>query len=336
MKICISRIDKLGDMILSLPAIKGIKIKNPDCKIDVLASKANAKVLKKLDYIDKVILINPGWISTLKEIFIIRKIKYNYFINLSPKLQSYILCFFSRSTKKAILIFQTRYKKKKFSKFFLKLFAKIFCDFIHVINRFDRLIKNEEIHQTQVIFELINLCGIKHTKDIDIDIDLPSKKISFSSKKLILIHLSERWINSYYSENNLLELIFLLKERKFSIILTTDKSTKNKFKKIYDNFKILSNNEFNKLDSISEEIVILDNLNFNSWIYICCSSSLIITPECGCTHIAAACKVPVNVIYDANNFPDAINKEYAPWKSKYNKFIFDEKNLNEKLLNYLR
>ncbi len=335
MKICISRIDKLGDMILSLPAIKGIKIKNPDCKIHVLASKANAKVLKNLDYIDKVILINSGWISILKEIFFLRKIKYNYFINLSPKFQSYILCFFSRATKKAILIFQTRYKKKKFSKFFLKLISKIFCDFIHVVNRFDRFINNKEIHQTEVIFELINLCNIEHIKDVDIDIDLPSKKIPFLNQKLILVHLSERWINSYYSENNLLELIFLLKEKKFSIILTTDKSTKNKFNKVYDSFKTLTNDEFNKLNLINDEILILDNLNFNSWIHICYSSSLIITPECGCSHIAAACKVPVNIIYDANNFPDAINKEYAPWKSKYNKFIFDEKNLNEKLMHYL-
>ena len=76
------------------------------------------------------------------------------------------------------------------------------------------------------------------------------------------------------------------------------------FYQINDNFKILTNDEFNKLDSINNEILILDNLNFNSWIYICYSSSLIITPECGCTHIAAACKVPVNIIYDANNFPE--------------------------------
>ena len=38
-KICISRIDKIGDMILTiLPVIKSIKIQNPSLEIHVLAS----------------------------------------------------------------------------------------------------------------------------------------------------------------------------------------------------------------------------------------------------------------------------------------------------------
>ena len=44
MKICISRMDKMGDMILSLPAIKSLKDCNPNFIIDILASKQNAKI----------------------------------------------------------------------------------------------------------------------------------------------------------------------------------------------------------------------------------------------------------------------------------------------------
>ena len=82
-------------------------------------------------------------------------------------------------------------------------------------------------------------------------------------------------------------------------------------------------------------IIILDNLDYNSWVRVIYSSSVVITPECGCSHIAAACKTPVNIIYDPNNYPEAIHKEYAPWKSKYNKFVFDEKNLNKNLIKHL-
>ena len=35
-QICISRLDKMGDMILSLPIIKTIKLANPNTKIFVL------------------------------------------------------------------------------------------------------------------------------------------------------------------------------------------------------------------------------------------------------------------------------------------------------------
>ena len=67
-QICISRLDKMGDMILSLPIIKTIKLANPDTKIFVLASQNNVKVLKNLSYIDKIIEINTSsnFIALLK------------------------------------------------------------------------------------------------------------------------------------------------------------------------------------------------------------------------------------------------------------------------------
>ena len=71
--------------------------------------------------------------------------------------------------------------------------------------------------------------------------------------------------------------------------------------------------------------IILDNLDYDSWLWVIYSSSVVITPECGCTHVAAACKIPVNIIYDPSDYPEAIHKEYAPWKSKYNKEGYREK-----------
>ena len=61
MKICISRLDKMGDMIFTLPVIKAIKINNPGIKIFVLASQRNVKVLKGLTYIDEIIEINTSY-----------------------------------------------------------------------------------------------------------------------------------------------------------------------------------------------------------------------------------------------------------------------------------
>ena len=59
-KICISRIDKMGDMILTLPVIKSIKVQNPNSEIHVIASTHNVKVLKNINYIDKVLLIKSN------------------------------------------------------------------------------------------------------------------------------------------------------------------------------------------------------------------------------------------------------------------------------------
>ncbi len=358
-KICISRIDKIGDLILTLPVIKSVKIQNPNSEIHILASTYNAKVLKNIKYIDKVLLIGSKPHSFIKEIRQLRKIQYDFFINFSPNIKSFILCFFSKSQKKAALILLSRYKNNFFSKVFLRIFSRIFCHFQYVVNRFERLNKNQELHQTKMMFNLIEECNIKYSQDVSIDIDLPLTKLIFSQEKIITIHLTDKWINSFYSENNLLDLISSINNKNFKVILTTDNSTQNKFKKIYDFFKIISDVEFrnltDKIDnngsnkksiqlisgtfanskSMQKNTIILDNLDYDSWIRVIYSSSVVITPECGCSHIAAACKTPVNIIYDPNNHPEAIHKEYAPWKSKYNKFFFDNKNLNKNLIEHL-
>jgi len=335
MKICISRIDKLGDMILTLPVIKSLKSNNANIEIHLLASEKNFKVLKNLEYIDKVFLINSKNSMTFQEISKVRKIKYDLFLNFSPTIQSYMICFFSNSLKKATLIFLSRYKENIFSKVFLRITCHIFCNVVYLVNRFERIKKNIDIHQTNMMFNLVDKCNLKHSKNTPIHINLPKKQINFFNNRSIVLHLSDRWINDHYTEKNFLELIDMLLKKKYSVLLTSDKSTRNKFSKIYDLYKIISNSEFQNLKEIKNTIIILENLNFENWIKIISSSKVVITPESGCTHIAAACGVLVNIIYDPNNLPQAINKEYEPWKSKYNKFIFNEIKLNQKLINSL-
>ena len=83
-----------------------------------------------------------------------------------------------------------------------------------------------------------------------------------------------------------------------------------------------------------KEILILDKLSFDNWIKIINSSSYVITPECGCTHIASISDCKLCVIYDADNLPDMISNEYAPWKKSYTKLLSNDKKLEEKILSF--
>ena len=205
-KICISRLDKMGDMILSLPVIKAIKAANPYTQIWILASHHNVKVLKDLSYIDKIIVIDTSSnISALiKNTFIIRKLNFDFFLNLSPTFLSYFFCFFSNSKKKATLIFLSRYKKSIFSKFFTRLFTKLFCNYSYTIDRYSKLKNNENLHQTKMIFNLVESCNISFDNNTTIDISLPEKKLKLIplNKILITIHLSDKWINQFYTESS--------------------------------------------------------------------------------------------------------------------------------------
>ena len=61
MKIAIVRIDRMGDMILTLPIIKGIKLQNPKYTIHLFCSNKSYKVIKEFRYVDKIFNINDSF-----------------------------------------------------------------------------------------------------------------------------------------------------------------------------------------------------------------------------------------------------------------------------------
>ena len=324
MKIGILRIDRMGDMILTLPIIKSIKISNSKAEIHVFSSNKNTKILKNFRYIDKVFNVNKNEISEQK---------YDFLLNFSPGWKSFIKCLFLKSSIKANIIFTSRYKDGISSKILITFLSKIFFDKTLVINRRKRFKELRTIHQTLTMFELLKICEIAYDKNVLIENFFDKKKFLKSNKKICLMHLSSKWINNYYGENDFIRLIEIL-EPKFNIILTTDETTKNKFYDIFNKYDSIYNEQFKNFNQITKTVIFV-NMNFDNWIQLIISSSLIISPEWGCTHIASLCNISSKIIYDADNQPEMISSEYAPWKTKYEKYIFNDKNLNKLLTSSL-
>jgi ADP-heptose:LPS heptosyltransferase len=59
-KILFIRIDRIGDMVLSTPALRAIKHTFPGANLTVLASRANAPLLRHDPHVDRVIVWEQG------------------------------------------------------------------------------------------------------------------------------------------------------------------------------------------------------------------------------------------------------------------------------------
>ena len=69
MNLLITRHDKIGDFVVTLPLFKAIKTAKPKIKTHALVSKVNYDFAKNIDFIDEVILYDKDdFISTLKRI----------------------------------------------------------------------------------------------------------------------------------------------------------------------------------------------------------------------------------------------------------------------------
>ena len=220
------------------------------------------------------------------------------------------------------------------SKFFDRILGKIFFTHYLIIDRQLRYSKKIPIHQTEIMMELVTKSGLSYNNTAEIKNELGFNKIEISSKKLCLIHLSSKWINKYFSEENFIKLLDNLKNLKINIVMTTDGTSKNVFYEIFKKYEIITNEEFENLKSINN-ILILDKLNFDNWTSIINSSTYVITPECGCTHIASLSETKLCVIYDSDNLPGMIAEEYAPWKKKYTKLFSNNQNLEKELISFI-
>ena len=333
--ICIIRNDKMGDMILTLPIIKAIKTNYPNSNICIICSNVNAFLCEEVKFLDKICIFNnnDNFISKLKFIINFRKFSYDLVFNFSQNIETFLLLLIGKSSNKLSLIYLSRYGNSKFSKIFQRLFSKLFFIKNLVIDR-NEFFKNKlQFHQTEMMYQLVKKkLNIKKPKSFHL---IPNEQdIKNVFEKRILIHLSERWIDSKYSENDIIELLNKIKDNFGKIYITTDQSSE-KFRKIYQLYEKYNDENIYELRKSRQNIIILDKLNFQNWRQAILNSKLVITYECGCVHIASMSNVPLLVVYDYNNRPFMINKEYAPYTKNYQKVIVNQKKINQEIMSKL-
>ena len=333
MKICIERSDRIGDMILTLPVIQGIKEQNPQAIIHVIASQKNSKICKQFSFIDKIFeksKLSSSFNNLTKSI---SEEKYDYYFAFSPGWFGLCLGFFSKSKFKSSLILKSRYSSNVFSKLGQIFFSKVFYSLSFVINRFKLLQVNKDIHQTNMMMDVVSKCGIAISRKTLTQFIFNNNFTLNKNKPVCIVHLSSKWINDYYSEENFNDLLKLLNEKNILIYLTTDETTKNKFNKIFETFDVLK--DPSKIQKNNKSILICNNFNFENWTSLINQADYVITPESGCTHIASLTKCKLAIIYDSDNSPNRIKEEYAPWNKEYLNLETNDKKLNQKLFNFI-
>ena len=333
MKICIERSDRMGDMILTLPIIQGIKEKNPKASIHVVASKKNLKICQLSNLIDKTYEKTNNSSAFKQLIKCISDEKYDYYFSFSPGWFGLFLGYYSNSKFKSALILQSRYKSNMVSKFWQIIFSKIFFSQLKVVNRFKAIRENQVIHQTTTMMEVILNSGINLDKNHQSNFAFTNAFTIKKNKKVCVIHLSSKWINKYYEEDNFLELLKALEKKNLSIYLTSDETTKSKFHKIFTLYS--STDKANELINNEKQILLCNNFDFENWTSLLNQADYTITPESGCTHIASLTSSKLCVIYDADNLPKSIMREYAPWNKEYLALETNDMDLNKKLLNFV-
>ena len=341
-KIGIVRIDKIGDLLLTTPVLKLIKKQWPNSKTVLIASKQNAGILEKSALVDKIYVYKKksNFLDKFNLLKKIRNENLDLCLVFSPINAAYYLCFFSNANIKGVLIFTSRYKKIfKITSYRLipHILSPFFAKFILKINRYNKNIKHHSIAMIELLQKVgckINLIKPKIILKFNNRI---CKKIlnnkNISNKEIILIHLSIRWMNQFYSIKKLIALVQKIKKMKNTIIILTNDNNDNKMKTILKNKFNLKNSKIDDLiNKKINKIMFFDNLNFEDLKNIIKISKIIITPHTAVSHIAVAANNTIFDIYNSSYDSNKIFLEYGPIFSKFEFFEFDKRNILNKLI----
>jgi ADP-heptose:LPS heptosyltransferase len=80
-RVLILRYDRIGDMIVTTPILSALKEQNPHIRIDVLASAANAEIVRGNPFVDNLLIFEMNWVRLLRQIFFLRIQQYDVVLN---------------------------------------------------------------------------------------------------------------------------------------------------------------------------------------------------------------------------------------------------------------
>ena len=272
-KILILRLSSLGDIALTTPVIKAVKLKFPQAKIFFLTKSKYAPLLVKDPNLVGIIEFNKdkagGLFGTLQRI---RNERFDLVIDLHSNLRSFFLRNFSKAKLKL------KYNKRWLSRFIMVHFKKIKISPQHTVDSYLDCLKKIDIYSADKIPRLY--------------VDEQSKKsigkfIKNISEDEILIGIvpGAKWESKRWGEANFAETIKILNNKikaKFALIGGKEDE------ELIKNLKQLTGNI---------EFIEAVDLPFSELLALIGNCRIVLTNDSGPMHLAVGLNVPVVAIF---------------------------------------
>lgn len=276
-RILIIRIDRMGDLIVSTPAIQAIRQKFPDAEITYVLSDINRKIL---DDGKSIILTYHKKMSTLEKIkliYTVIRFKPDISVCMSPKHFGFLLTCVSLAKERYAVI----YSKNRTKPWTLK-----HC-LTHslIINRSNLSPTVPTHHGKRILHLLSPLVGKPTAFNYTVSYD----KKQIVKGKFIGIHLDQRWRQAGWSDQDLMYLFEqIIKKSKLALIITADiKHYPELFRK-----DSICPTDCATLEPKLARLTVIDQAPYHLWVNIINEANAWLTAEGGSVHIAAAVNTP--------------------------------------------
>lgn len=293
MRIVLSRLDRIGDLILSTPAIASIRSAFPQAHITIVCSRQNAVVMEHNPHVDACIVAapdqDPAQIGrTLRPV--------DLAIALAPRVADMRLVAATRARKRIGYTYVRRYG--------VRLTARLLLTEVELSSADPELSERSEARAVRhEVDQLLRLAARAGAPALEHDLCLvlePADREAVAAvpEGGIAVHIAPRWLERGSTLESLIELIEKLRAFGRPVVATYAAECRDAAAVVRGR-------------AIAD--CVIGELPFGQWAAVFERSACVVTVDTGATHVASAVKRPAVVLFE-DRYYRLSSQEWAPYR----------------------
>ncbi len=287
----LSRTDRIGDLVLSTPAIATVRASFPDAHVAIVTSAHNGVVMERNDDVDELLVLPAG---KSPRAFGARLEGYDVAVALAPRAVDLQLVGATRAALRVGYTYERRW--------FARLTAPLYLNRIMVSEAdpelCDRDPRRVVRHEVVQLLDLVERAGARHrVTNLRLDLtDADREAARDLPRDPIVFHLGQRW----FSHGSTLEGTLAIVERLAAlapVVIT-----------VAGDCEPLAS-AFEASRSVAR---VVHGLPFHQWAAVFERARVVVTVDTGATHVASAVKRPTVVAFEHRYF-NLNSQEWSPY-----------------------
>lgn len=297
--IILIRTDRVGDLVLSTPAIASFRRSWPRAHITAVITGYTEPVLRHNPDVDEVVLLpNRSPLEAIAKVARLGK-SADIAVGLAPRTDDIFLAGVTKARKRLGYVYRRRYLSRALAHLALSDWCLSEAD-PEIADRFPQHPVLHEVHQ---VLALVKLAGGEALTE-ELTLRLGDDDVAWAAHNAptgaVVLALAPRWFIRNFGPDAVKRLITALALVHKDVIVTYGNETEAIATSLRTGLNLAN-------------VSWMGNLPLLRWAAVLAQSAVVVTVDTGATHVAAALCKPVVVVYERAYFR-LCSQEWSPWR----------------------
>lgn len=299
-RILLIRTDRVGDLVLSTPAIASFRRSWPPARIDALVTEYTEPVMRHNPDVDALhVLPKSATIEQRRALARAIGASADLVVALAPRTADYRLAAWTNAARRIGYVYRRRY----ISRVAAYLFLSDHCISDADPELADRYPERPVAHEVQQVLALVSLAGGTAMTD-QLVLRFGDEDRAFARERApngaIALNLAPRWFQPDFGLDATRDLIERLAAARRDVLVTYGNDVPDAAARLRDAVS-------------APNVTWLGEPPLLGWAAALAQSAVVVTVDTGATHVASAVGVPVVVVFEREYYRLS-SQEWSPWR----------------------